>query len=78
MRFLRSFAVGAGFAFGSIGAISVGNIIWFIWETRNIPEPEHGRLGIDLVTAFRNVPYHWLIVLEGFVAGFVWQFRRKA
>jgi len=77
MRFLRSFAVGLGFAFASIIAIIVGTVVWFMWETRNIPDPEGGGIGIDLVTAFRNVPYRWLIVLACFIAGFVWQFRRK-
>ena len=77
MRLLRSFAVGIAASFASIIAIVAAIILWFIWETRNISKSPGGDIGIDLVTAFRNVPYHRLIVLACFIAGFVWQFRRK-
>jgi hypothetical protein len=76
MSYLKSIAVGLAGALVSIVIIGAGVFARAFWLFRKYPRPEGGDWGIDLVSAFENAPYRWLIVLFCFGVSFIWEFRR--
>jgi hypothetical protein len=76
MNYLKSIAVGLVGALLSIVIIVAGVFAHAFWLFRKYPPPGGGDWGIDLVSAFENVPYHWLIVVFCFGIGLIWEFRR--
>jgi len=80
MNYLKSMAVGLGAALLSVTIMGAGVAVRAFWLLRKYPPPEGGAWGIDidLVSVFKNFPYHWLIVLFCFGIGFLWEFRRSS
>ena len=78
MSYLKAIAVGIVASISSIAAIFACATIWAAWLFRNTPPPEGGAWAIDLVSVFKNLPYHWLIVSFCFAVGFIWEIRRAS
>ncbi len=78
MNYLKAIGAGIVASISSIAVIFACATIWAAWLFRNIPPPEGGAWGIDLVSVFKNMPYHWLIVSLCFAIGFLWEVRRAS
>ena len=75
MIYIKSLLMGSA-AFCIVAVVFTGLRLWMAIRSLRASGTQGGVVGIDVLILMKSLPF-WILTAGGFVAGFLWQFRRE-